>query len=105
MKQPPGGWVRVAFRTKQLERRYRKSSEGIRAWGLTVATKYVQRIDIIKAARSIDELAGIRTLDFHQLKGDRANQYALKLTGLYRLIITLADVGIMVEEVSKHYGD
>ena len=44
----------------------------------------------------------------HPLKGNRKGQYAVKLTGFYRLIFTVdgncLDIAL-IEEVSKHYDD
>jgi proteic killer suppression protein len=42
------------------------------------------------------------------LKGDRSGEWAVKLTGFYRLIFTLEGKRLqiaLIEEVSKHYGD
>ena len=45
---------------------------------------------------------------FHPLEGNRKGEYAISLTGFYRLIITndgeIFDIA-RIEEVSKHYGD
>jgi proteic killer suppression protein len=50
-------------------------------------------------------LPGLRC---HPLKGNRKGQYAVKLTGFYRLIFTVdgdcLDIAL-IEEVSKHYDD
>jgi len=73
-----------------------------------VARRYIQRINIIKHARDIDELVGLPALRCHRLKGDRQDQYAITLTKLYRLIFTLQGEAleiVQIEEVSKHYGD
>ena len=55
-----------------------------------------------------DDLYKIPELKCHPLKGDRKGQYAISVTGFYRLIFTLqgerVDV-VLVEEVSKHYDD
>jgi proteic killer suppression protein len=73
-----------------------------------VARKYIQRIQLLQAAESLDELLHLPGLDCHPLKGDRAGRYAVKLTGSVRLLFTLKgdklDI-IRIEEVSKHYGD
>jgi proteic killer suppression protein len=51
------------------------------------------------------QLPGLRC---HELKGDRKGQYAINLTGYYRLIFTVTDKKmeiVCIEEVSKHYED
>jgi proteic killer suppression protein len=73
-----------------------------------VARRYIQRINIMKAARGLDELTRLPGLRCHPLKGQRAGQYAIDLTGFYRLIFTLRGESltiVRIEEVSKHYGD
>ena len=51
--------------------------------------KYIQRINIIKQTRDIDDLLRFPGLRCHPLVGDRQGQYAINLTGFYRLIVTL----------------
>ena len=80
----------------------------IKAYGVHVARKYIQRINIIKHVRAIEELAVLPGLRCHPLKGDRKGQFAVKLTGFYRLIFTLHGDALEIaniEEVSKHYDD
>ena len=75
---------------------------------MRVARRYIERINIIKHARDIDELVGMPALRCHRLKGDRQDQYAVKLTKRHRLIFTLQGEALevaQIEEVSKHYGD
>jgi proteic killer suppression protein len=98
----------VRFRSKKLEKWFEQSKQGIRALGPEVGKRYVQRINIIKSSRSLDELMTLPVLKCHPLKGNRAGQYAVTLTGYYRLILTLdkeATNTVWIEEVSDHYGD
>ena len=100
--------MKVVFRTRRLEREYRNSAAAVKAYGVQVARKYIQRINVIKHTRDIQELIGLPGLQCHPLKGDRQGQYAVKLTGFYRLIFTLHGEALEIaniEEVSKHYGD
>ena len=100
--------MEIAFRTRKLEREYRRSAMAIKAYGLQVARKYIQRVNIIKHARNIDELSSFPGLRCHPLKGNRHGQFAVSLTGFYRLIFTLHGDALEIaniEEVSKHYGD
>ncbi|MBW2612106.1 MAG: type II toxin-antitoxin system RelE/ParE family toxin [Deltaproteobacteria bacterium] len=100
--------MKITFRTRKLEREYRKSAMATKAYGVQVAQKYIQRINIMKHVRNIDELAGLPGLRCHPLKGDRQSQFAVNLTGYYRLIFTLHGEAleiVNIEEVSKHYGD
>lgn len=100
--------MEVTFRTRRLEREYRENARAVKSYGIEVARKYIQRIDIIKQVRNIEELMSLPGLGCHPLKGDRHGQYAVKLTGFSRLIFTLKGDALEIahiEEVSKHYGD
>jgi proteic killer suppression protein len=80
----------------------------VKAYGNEVARKYVQRINIIKQTKDFDELSALPGLRCHRLKGDREGQYAINMTGFYRLIFTLVGESleiVQIEEVSKHYDD
>ena len=96
------------FRTRKLEKQYRSHREAEKAYGRIVARKFIQRIEIIKLVRDIDELKGMPGLRCHVLKGGRKSQWAVNLAGFYRLIFTLEGEYLeiaRIEEVSKHYGD
>ncbi|MEN8245918.1 MAG: type II toxin-antitoxin system RelE/ParE family toxin [Thermodesulfobacteriota bacterium] len=100
--------MEVTFRTKKLKKEYLKYAVAQKAYGLQVARKYIERINIIKHARNIDELSRLPGLRCHPLKGDREGQFAISLTGFYRLIFTLHGDALEIaniEEVSKHYDD
>jgi toxin HigB-1 len=100
--------VQVKFRTRQLQRCYESHAAATRRWGAPVARRYVQRINDLYAAESVEDLYRIPPLRFHPLKGDRQGQYALSLADRMRLIVSVtgeATPTVWVEEVSKHYGD
>ena len=100
--------MEIRFRTRKLEKQYLNAKEAEKAYGAQVARRYIQRVNILKSARSFEELYAISVLKFHPLKGDRDGEYAIALTGFYRLIIRnigeVYDI-VRIEEVSKHYGD
>lgn len=100
--------MEIEFASKRLERCFREHRAAVRAFGDDVARRYIQRINIMKAARSLDELSKMPGLRCHALKGQRAGQYAINLTGFHRLIFTLHGESLTIariEEVSKHYDD
>jgi proteic killer suppression protein len=72
--------MEIRFKSKKLERCYRESRLAIREWGHEVGEKYIQRINLMKAAKAVDELMEMRVLGCHPLKGDRQGHYAMKLT-------------------------
>ncbi|WP_294956925.1 type II toxin-antitoxin system RelE/ParE family toxin [Sulfurovum sp.] len=100
--------MEIRFRTKKLEKQYLNHREASKAYGQQVAKRYIMRINIIKMAKCFDDLYTIPTLKFHPLEGNRKGEFAVTLTGFYRLIITndgeTFDIA-RIEEVSKHYGD
>ena len=98
----------VTFRTKRLEQCYVEHQVAVRDFGKDVARRYIERINIIKQTASLEELAQLRALRYHPLRGNRAGYHAVKLTGFMRLIFTLegdALAIVRIEEVSKHYDD
>jgi proteic killer suppression protein len=100
--------VEISFRTRKLERAYTDHKTGEKAFGREVARRYIQRVNLIKQARDIDELLALPAIRCHVLKGARQGQYAMTLTGFYRLIFSLEGGRLeiaRIEEVSKHYGD
>ena len=100
--------MEVRFKTNKLQKQYENSKDAVKAYGLDVAKKYIQRVGILKSAKSFDDLSKIPQLKFHPLTGDRKGEFAISLTGFYRLIITndgdTFDIA-KIEEVSKHYDD
>ncbi|CAA6810955.1 MAG: Plasmid maintenance system killer protein [uncultured Sulfurovum sp.] len=100
--------MEIKFKTKKLQKQYESYREATKAYGDKVAKKYIQRIGILKSAKSFDDLYQIPSLKFHPLTGNRKGEFAISLTGFYRLIITndgdQFDIA-KIEEVSKHYDD
>lgn len=99
--------MEIAFASRRLRRCYERSSQAVREWGPIVGTRYIQRIEILYAAREFSELFEFRSLRVHPLKGSRRGRYAITLTGQWRLIVTkgTTESQVRIEEVSNHYGD
>lgn len=98
----------VKFRDNTLKNLYLKKNYAFKTLGAQVAKKYIQRINIIQAVENLDGLIQLPALRCHPLKGNRKGQYAINLTGFYRLIFTVEGNMLniaMIEEVSKHYDD
>ena len=97
--------MEIRFRTRRLERCFIEASRAVREWGPDVGRRYVQRVNVIMQARGLDDLANTPPLHFHMLTGDRAGQYAMRLTGQIRLVMTFPDPGTgMIEEVVDYHG-
>lgn len=99
--------MQVSFRTRQLQRAFEESKQAIRLWGKAVARTYVMRIVTLQSARDFADVRRLASLRAHPLRGARQGQWALDLTARYRLIVRPSSdsEGVMIEEVSSHYGD
>ncbi|MGM0444062.1 MAG: type II toxin-antitoxin system RelE/ParE family toxin [Fibrobacterota bacterium] len=98
----------IKFKNKKLKKCYTTHKNAVKTYGADVARKYIQRINLIKNAEGIDEVMKLPGLRCHPLKGNRNGQYAVKLTGFYRLIFKLENNVLniaLIEEVSKHYDN
>ncbi len=103
-----GARVQIRFRNNKLEKCFGSYKLACRTWGEEVAKRYIQRINLIQTTKNITEVCNLPGLKCHPLKGDRQGEYAVKLTGFWRLIFTLQGELLeiaMIEEVSKHYDD
>ncbi len=98
----------ITFRSRKMRKQFEHHREAEKAYGVEVARRYIERVNLIKQARDIDELQRLPALRCHPLKGDRESQWAINLTGFYRLIFSLQGERLeiaCIEEVSKHYDD
>lgn len=100
--------MEVRFKTKRLRNRYENSDLAVRKYGGDVGRRYIGRVNIIKKAASMEDLKKLPMLQCHPLRGKYAGRYAVSITGFYRLIFSLGGAErktVLIEEVSKHYGD
>lgn len=96
--------MNVSFRSRKLARCYADINLAVREWGPEVGRRYVRRVDLLRAARSLEDLRANRALDVHPLRGNRAGQHALRLTGRMRLVVTLTGTTAEIEEVVDYHG-
>ena len=100
--------MEVIFVKKKLERCYTDHLQGHKTWGQEVARKYIQRIDLLQEASNMSEVKKLPGLNCHPLKGSRKGKFGISLHDRWRLVFSLCGEKatiILVEEVSKHYGD
>jgi plasmid maintenance system killer protein len=97
----------VRFATNQLRRQYERESLATRRYGKQVGRRYVQRVNALYDATEWAAIRSIQSFRAHPLTQNRAGQWALVLTGQWRLIVTLSnnEEAVTVEEVSNHYDD
>jgi proteic killer suppression protein len=100
--------VQVEFKTARLRKCYADSAAAARQWGDKVGRRYIERINVLKAAKSADDLHKIPPLRFHPLKGNRHGRHAMTLIDRWRMVVSFgndAQTIVRIEEVSAHYGD
>ena len=96
--------MEIRFRTRRLRRCAESSNDAIRAWGPDVGPRYMQRIRLIAAMQTSQEMFEARAFDFHPLTGNRRGQYALRLTGQMLVVVIEDERTIRVEEVIDYHG-
>ncbi|MPZ23633.1 MAG: plasmid maintenance system killer [Dehalococcoidia bacterium] len=99
--------MEIEFGSRDLVRCYEDSREATRRWGKEVAERYVERIELIYRAKTVNELFLISSLRLHPLRGGRRGQLSITLRGRWRLIVSVPEGAerVRVDEVSNHYDD
>ena len=81
-------------------------SEASRLFGVPIGRKYIQRLAILRAVEKFSQLYGFQALRLHPLKGSRTGQYAITLTGNYRLIVEkIREDKVNILDVEDYHGD
>ena len=71
--------LEVRFKTNKLQKQYENSKEAIKEYGVDVAKKYINRVTLLKSAKSFDDWSKIPQLRFHPLTGNRKGEFAISL--------------------------
>jgi toxin HigB-1 len=101
--------VKVAFKTKELERLYITPLNALRGkqkFSKKVIKQYQAKVKILTVIENLKDLYPFRSLNFEALSGSRKGQFSIRLNKQFRLIfIELEDEWIELEiiEISKHY--
>ena len=96
----------IEFATTRLAAASRSLSEASRLFGVPIGRKYIQRLAVLRATDKFAQLFGHRALRLHPLRGNRAGQYAMTLTGNYRLIIeTISEDEVRIRDVEDYHGN
>ena len=98
--------MEIGFATNRLAAASLSLSEATRLFGVPVGRKYIQRLAVVRAVDKFTQLYGHRALRLHPLKGDRAGQHSMTLTGNYRLILErVSEDAVRILEVEDYHGD
>lgn len=96
----------IEFSTNRLAKASVSLAEASRLFGVPVGRKYIQRLAVLRATERFTHLYGHRALRFYALKGDRAGQYSMTLTGDYRLVVEkVKEDRVRILEVEDYHGD
>ena len=98
--------MEIEFSSSRLAKASLSLSEAGRSFGIPIGRRYIQRLAVLRATERFFDLYGHRALRLHPLKGDRAGQYAVTLTGNYRLVIEkVKEDRVRVIEVEDYHGN
>jgi plasmid maintenance system killer protein len=98
--------VHIEFVSNRLADAGVSLAEASRLFGVPIGRKYIQRLAVLKATDKFNQLYGHRALRLHSLKGKRVGQYAMTLTGNYRLIIEkVQEDRARILDVEDYHGD
>ncbi len=98
--------MEIEFSSNRLHKASLSLSEASRLFGVPIGRKYIQRLAVLRATDKFTQLFGHQALRLHPLKGDRAGQYSMTLTGNYRLIVEKIKEEIVRSlDVEDYHGD
>ena len=96
----------IEFSSHRLLNAGMSISVASRLFGPPIGRKYIQRLAVLRATDKFAELYEHRALRLHPLKGDRAGQYAITLTGNFRFIMEkLQEDRVRIVDVEDYHGD
>ena len=95
--------MRILYRTNHLRQCNESMVAAARTWGVFIARRYRRRLQLVADADTFESLFSVQALRLHPLRGDRAGLYAVDLDHQWRLILSVQDNVVVVEEVSNHY--
>jgi plasmid maintenance system killer protein len=81
--------VNISFKSKKLKKNLTDPGEIKKAYG-SMGKRLSQRMDQLQAAPNLATLQSFPALNCHLLTGDRKGEWAVSLSGNYRLIFEIA---------------
>ncbi len=76
----------ITFKTNKMTKIFNSSKELIKKYGPDTAGKIKIRLDFLEATETLEKVPVLPPHRRHELKGNRKGQFAVDLTGNYRLI-------------------
>ena len=98
--------MNIEFSSHRLADASVSLAEASRLFGIPVGRKFIQRLAVLRATDKFTQLYGHRALRLHPLRGNRTEQYAITLTGNYRLILErVEEEKVRILDVEDYHGD
>lgn len=76
----------IAFQTRKLERTFNSAQKLEKAYGQRRTRAIMRRMAVLQEAETLDQVPVTPPERRHQLRGDRAGQYAVDLDKSWRLV-------------------
>lgn len=80
--------MEISFKITKLQKACKDFSRAQKEYGEQIAKKLHQRLNELRSADNLYIISQIRSARLHELSGDRKGEYAVDLTGNFRLIMT-----------------
>lgn len=80
----------ILFSDEKMKKRCTTHKTAVKTWGLESANKLAQRLQDLQSLSCLAEASALPG-KFHALSGDRHGQFAMRLVGGLRLVITPAN--------------
>jgi proteic killer suppression protein len=80
--------VKIAFKDRKLQKILTNEGEIKKAYG-PMAKRVSQRMDQLQAAPNLASILSFPALECHVLTGDRKGEWAISISGNYRLIFAI----------------
>jgi toxin HigB-1 len=98
--------VEIEYSSNHLSKASISLAEASRLFGIPIGRKYIQRLAVLRAVENFSQINGLQALRLHPLKGNRSGQYAITLTGNYRLVIEkIEEDAVRIINVEDYHGD
>lgn len=87
----------IAFKNKKLEKSLTRASD-IKATYGHLAKRIAQRMESLKAAENLAVVQSLAALECHPLTGDRKSQWAVSISGNWRLVFEIDEIPLPKRE-------
>lgn len=93
--------MKITYKTKKLEKICTDYSKATSECGTQIAKKLYIRLVELESAQSLQDIKMINSARLHPLSGKREGEYAVDLTGNYRLILIASNGEIKLERIDE----